>query len=185
VSDTAPPHEPEAPAAVPPAVARRIMRLGLVVAAVWFALDQVTKAWALEALDDGHIIDVVGSLRFRLTFNTGMSFGQGKGWGPVLSVVALVVVVVLLVSLRRQGSKVSALGVGLIVAGALGNVTDRVFRSDDGFLRGGVVDFIDLQWWPVFNVADIGITVGAVLLVLASLRTPRRAAPTDTIVGAP
>ena len=54
----------------------------------------------------------------------------------------------------------SAVGIGLVIGGAIGNVLDRLFRAGDGFLGGAVVDFIDLQWWPVFNVADMAITVG-------------------------
>ena len=54
---------------------------------------------------------------------------------------------------------------GMVIGGAIGNVCDRLFRSGNGFLRGEVIDFIDLQWWPVFNVADIAITVGGVLLI--------------------
>ena len=62
---------------------------------------------------------------------------------------------------------------GLISGGALGNLLDRAFRGDDGFLHGAVIDFIDLQWWPVFNVADACIVVGAILLVIASFRVPQ------------
>ena len=61
----------------------------------------------------------------------------------------------------------------MIVGGALGNVLDRAFRGDAGFFHGGVIDFIDFQWWPVFNVADIGVVCGAVLLVISTLRDPR------------
>jgi signal peptidase II len=62
-----------------------------------------------------------------------------------------------------------AVALGLVVGGALGNLTDRAFRAGDGFLGGGVIDFVDLQWWPVFNVADSGVVVGAVLLFLLQL----------------
>jgi signal peptidase II len=61
-----------------------------------------------------------------------------------------------------------------VVGGAAGNVCDRLFRGEAWF-RGAVVDFIDLQWWPVFNIADIGVTVGGILLVVASIwGRPRR-----------
>ncbi len=73
----------------------------------------------------------------------------------------------------------TAVVIGLLVGGALGNLADRAFRSglgSSGFLHGAVVDFIDLQWWPVFNVADAAIGVGAVLLVLFGLR-PEPSAP--------
>ena len=56
----------------------------------------------------------------------------------------------------------------MVMGGAAGNVCDRLFRGS-GWLRGSVVDFIDLRWWPVFNVADIGVTVGGLLLVVGSL----------------
>ena len=84
-------------------------------------------------------------------------------------------IVVLLVSLRRTGSMLSAVGIGLVIGGAIGNVSDRLFRAGDGFLGGAVVDFIDLQWWPVFNVADMAVTVGGVILVLGSLLAGPRA----------
>ena len=80
----------------------------------------------------------------------------------------------LLVSLRRNGSMLSAVGIGLVIGGAIGNVLDRLLRAGDGFLGGAVVDFIDLQWWPVFNVADMAITVGGVILVVGSVWSGRR-----------
>lgn len=143
-------------------------RLPLAIAAAVLLVDQVTKHWALNALADGHVVDVIGSLRFNLAFNEGMAFSQAKGWGPVIAVVALVVVVALLVSVGRSTSRWYPWAVGLVVGGALGNVVDRLFR-EDAWLRGRVVDFIDLQWWPIFNVADVGITVGGVLLLLTGV----------------
>jgi signal peptidase II len=127
----------------------------------------------VRRLSGGRTVDVVGSLRFNLTFNSGMAFSQGRGIGPFIGVVALVVIVVLLVSLRRTGSMLSAVGIGLVIGGAIGNVSDRLFRAGDGFLGGAVVDFIDLQWWPVFNVADMAVTTGGVILVLGSLLAGR------------
>jgi len=151
--------------------ARRRAGVGLsvAVAAVVVLVDQLTKWWALETLDT-RTIHVVWTLQLRLTRNSGMAFGQGEGLGPLVGVVALVVVVGLLIALRRPANRLAAVAVGLVIGGAAGNIVDRVARSgDDGFLSGAVVDFIDLQWWPVFNVADIGITVGAALLVLLGL----------------
>ena len=86
-----------------------------------------------------------------------MAFSQGTGLGPVIGVVALLVVVGLLVSIGRSTSPLYPLAVGLIIGGAVGNLVDRLFRSP-GWFRGGVVDFIDVQWWPIFNVADIAVT---------------------------
>jgi signal peptidase II len=138
------------------------------VAALVVLVDQLTKTWAVNALDDGHDVDVIWTLRFHLTFNGGMAFSQGRGLGPVIGVVAIIVVTILLVSLRRTGSTVAAVAVGLVVGGAAGNILDRLFRSGDGFLNGEVVDFIDLQWWPVFNVADAAVVIGGILLLVST-----------------
>lgn len=154
----------------------RAMRAPLAIAAIVLLIDQLTKHWAVNALADGHVIDVVGSLRFNLAFNRGMAFSQGDGLGPIIGIVALVVVVVLLVSIGRSTSRWYPIAVGLIIGGALGNITDRLLRGE-GWLRGGVVDFIDVQWWPIFNVADIGVTVGGALLLLTTLREPPATAP--------
>ncbi|QXC63455.1 signal peptidase II [Aquihabitans sp. G128] len=136
-------------------------------------LDQLTKHWALNRLDDGSVVDVVGSLRFNLAYNTGTAFslGSGKGLGPWISVLAIVVVVGLSLGYTSR-FRLGAVAAGLIAGGAIGNLADRAFRGDDGFLHGAVIDFVDLQWWPVFNLADAAIVVGAGLLVLASLRAP-------------
>ena len=64
------------------------------------------------------------------------------------------------------------LSLGLVLGGALGNLVDRAFREGSGFLGGAVVDFIDLQWWPVFNVADTAVSVGGVLLVFMASKEP-------------
>jgi len=142
-----------------------------VVAAIVIAVDQLTKAWAVSRLDDGNVIDVVWTLRLNLTFNGGMAFSQGTGLGPAIGVVALVVVVVLLASLRRAGSVGAAVALGLVVGGAIGNILDRLFRSGDGFLSGQVVDFIDFQWYPIFNVADAAIVICGLLLLFFSFRS--------------
>lgn len=137
------------------------------VAVAVLVLDQVTKWWAVAVLDT-QVIDVVWTLRFRLVHNFGSAFSLGQGQGALISFLALIAVAVLLRSGRRARRPVQAAALGLIVGGALGNLSDRAFRPGDGFLGGGVVDFVDLQWWPVFNVADMGVVVGAALLVVAS-----------------
>jgi signal peptidase II len=153
---------------------RRLMVVTAVVAAAWVVADQLSKTWALNALDD-RIIELVWTLQLNLAFNTGMAFSRGEGLGPVIGVVALVVVVLMLMSLRRADSLLSAVAAGMVLGGAIGNLTDRLFRGD-GWFDGAVVDFVDLQWFPIFNVADIGITVGGVLLVL-SMWVSGRSAP--------
>jgi signal peptidase II len=88
--------------------------------------------------------------------------------GPIIGVAAVIVVSVLLVGLRREGSRLGDIASGMVIGGALGNVVDRLFRGD-GWFHGSVVDFIDVQWWPIFNVADMAITIGGVLLVLGTV----------------
>jgi len=132
-------------------------------------LDQVTKTWALRALDDGRIIELFWTLQFNLAFNTGMAFSRGGGMGPVIGVISMAVVVVLLVTMRRHRSRATVVAGATVVGGALGNIVDRLFRGD-AWLRGAVVDFIDLQWWPIFNVADMAVVLGGIALAVALSR---------------
>ena len=141
--------------------------------------DQLTKHWAVNELVDRDI-NLFWTLRFNLSYNTGMAFSRGEDLGPIIGVLALVVVVVLLLSIKRQPGRLTDVAVGMIVGGAIGNVIDRLFRQE-AWLRGGVVDFIDFQWFPIFNIADIGVTVGGALLVLASWMAGRaRTSDLDT-----
>jgi signal peptidase II len=133
------------------------------------ALDQLTKWWAVNELDT-RIVDIVGSLRLRLTYNYGAAFSTSQGRGAVISLLAVVVVGVLVFSGRQATRPLAALALGMVLGGAIGNLTDRALRDGHGFLGGGVVDFIDLQWWPIFNVADSAVVCGALLLVAASWR---------------
>jgi signal peptidase II len=137
------------------------------VAAVVLTADQLTKWWAVEVLDD-RTIDVVLSLRLRLTFNTGTAFSLGAGRGGLLALVAIGAVVAMVWMSRRVSSPIAAVSLGLVLGGAVGNLADRAFRAGDGLFGGAVVDFVDLQWWPVFNLADAAIVCGAALLLLAS-----------------
>ena len=139
----------------------------LTVAASVLVLDQLTKHWALDELADGHIVDVIWTIRFRLAFNTGAAFSSGTGFGKFIGLAAIAIVLVLIWTSRSVGSRMGTVAVGLVLGGAVGNLLDRVFRSP-GFGRGAVIDFVDLRWWPVFNVADAAITIGCVVLVLVS-----------------
>ena len=152
---------------------RQAILIGLIV-----LLDQVTKSWAVSALANGRVIHVVGSLQFSLGFNSGFAFSQGQGIGPLVGVFALIAVLFLLRAVRKATTQLSALGLCAIVAGAIGNIADRFFRGE-GWLHGRVVDFIDLQWWPVFNVADSSITVGACALIAAMLMDSRNGKVVD------
>ena len=158
--------------AVSPARRVRDVRVPLLIAAGVVLLDQLTKHWALNALDDDHVVDVLWTLRFNLAFNKGMAFSSADWLGPVIPFLAIGVAVVLLVTIKRSGgSRWFVTAVGLVVGGSVGNVVDRLFRND-GWLGGAVVDFIDLQWWPIFNVADIGIVVGGAILLWLTLQAP-------------
>jgi signal peptidase II len=151
----------------------RAWRAPVAIALAVIALDQLTKHWAVSSLGTDREIDLFWTLRLNLAFNNGMAFGQGQGFGPVIAVIATVVIVYLLVSLQSEASPMGTIGMGLLIGGAAGNLIDRLFRGDDGFLQGGVVDFIDFQWFPIFNIADIAINVGAALLILNSILTAR------------
>jgi signal peptidase II len=140
-----------------------------VVALVVLAVDHLTKWWAINELDDRDI-DLIGSLRLNLVFNRGASFGLGSRYAPFIALIAVVVVFVLLRTGRHETGTWPRVALALVTAGAVGNLLDRLFRSGDGFLGGAVVDFIDVQWWPVWNVADMAISIGAVLLVLTAAR---------------
>lgn len=142
----------------------------IAIAAIVLVVDQITKAWAQHALADGHTVHLVGSLRLNLIYNSGMAFSRGRGLGPVIGVLALVLIVVMLASLRREGSRAARVALGLVIGGAAGNIVDRLVRGG-GFLRGRVIDFLDAQFWPVFNVADIAVSVGGVVLALGALRS--------------
>jgi signal peptidase II len=142
----------------------RRLRLVLIVAAIVTALDQLTKIWAVATLSDRDI-DIVGSLRFHLERNSGAAFSFASGRGALIAVLALAVVGGLLWFSRTADTAIGAVALGFVLGGAVGNLVDRFAR--DG---SAVVDFIDAQWWPVFNVADIGVSVGAVLLLITSWR---------------
>ncbi|MEM7288554.1 MAG: signal peptidase II [Actinomycetota bacterium] len=137
--------------------------IGLVVVII----DQITKWWAVEELDGGRRIELFWTAQFRLVRNDGAAFSLGSGLTPLISIAAMAISIAVIVAARRladQPRVVAALG--LVLGGAVGNLIDRFFRPGDGFLAGHVIDFIDFQWYPVFNVADIGVVCGGILVVL-------------------
>lgn len=151
--------------------------LAAAVALAVIAVDQLTKSWALASLRDAPI-DVFWTLRFRLTFNTGAAFSIGRGFPWLFVALAVVMVAVMAVFVvRSELDRGPAAGVGILAGGAIGNLVDRVLRDHDG----AVVDFIDLQWWPVFNIADAAIFVGVAVLFL----TWRDPAPKESDLAVP
>ena len=139
------------------------------VAAGWLVLDQATKWWAESALTRGESVPLVGELlQLHLTYNSGAAFSLGTNMTGVITAVATVVALVIIWQAWRTRSLPWALTLGVLLGGALGNLADRYFRAP-GPGRGHVVDFLMLPNFPVFNVADIGVTTAAVLIVLLAV----------------
>ncbi len=153
---------------------RRLLVAGIVVAVV--ALDQATKAWATTGLRDGPVSIVGSTVEFQLARNTGSAFSLFQTLTPLLAVLAVGLVAILVRTMNRTEDLTLLVALALVLGGALGNVSDRLFRAP-GFLHGAVVDFIKVGSWPTFNVADSAITIGAVLLVGWSLLSSRSVAP--------
>jgi signal peptidase II len=155
--------------ATDPPPQRRRLRLLLSVAAVILVLDVVTKVLAVKLLTPQQPVSIVGdTVTWTLVRNSGAAFSMGTSYTWVLTLVATGVVIGIIWMGRRLVSPWWALGLGMILGGALGNLVDRFFRSP-GPLRGHVVDFLSIGWWPVFNVADPAVVGGAILLVGLSL----------------
>lgn len=145
-----------------------LIRIGIVAALV-FALDQVSKVVIRGSLSPGETLDVPGPVTITLSFNDGIAFGLAGGAGLPVVLFSLVALILLgfFISSAPPGW-LTAIAGGLILGGALGNLVDRM-------LEGRVTDFISLPWWPTFNIADVGITVGVVLLIVSVFRGERRA----------
>lgn len=166
-------------------------RWGVVAGSVVVVLliDQLSKRWALDRLAPESLgsppvhFDVIGPLRFNLAFNTGASFSMGSDAGRFIGLIAIVIVVVLVVIARKVDSKVQLVLIGVVMGGALGNIIDRLTRVGavdpfngsvtSGFMSGAVVDFIDVQFWPIWNVADMAVVCGGIALAVLSMRVPQ------------
>jgi len=149
------------------AAAARAWSLAGALCGVVFAADQAAKA-AIEAnLVPGEKIELLGPLALTLTHNSGVAFGLAGGGGVGLVLVGIVALAVIAYLFNRDATASGAwVAVGLLAGGALGNLADRI-RADE------VTDYIDIGSWPAFNLADVAITCGVVLLVLLYLRTPK------------
>lgn len=153
-----------------------MLRLGLLIAVPIVVFDQLTKWWVLaDLMDPPQAVAVTSFFNLVLVWNRGVSFGlfdSDSHWGPiVLSAFALAISVVLVVWLRRVGSRLPAVAIGMVLGGAIGNVIDRM-------RYGAVVDFLDFHafgyHWPAFNVADSAISIGVGLLLYDGLFENRR-----------
>ena len=154
----------------------RVMLISLIAAAV--VADQLTKTAALSLLSQGTAVPVLPGFNLSLGFNTGASFGMMGGFmaGKPLLMAALTgaLTIAFAVMAFRAQPALERAGFALVVGGALGNIIDRL-------RQGAVTDFLDFYWrdwhWPTFNVADIAITLGTVLILAASLPLRRRKEP--------
>ena len=156
--------------AVAPRPAKHQRRLLLfAIAGTILATDLLTKILAVANIEPGRPVWLVGDLvSLRLVRNPGAAFSMATGMTWLLTLVAVGVVIGVVRIGRTLRSPWWALGLGLVLGGALGNLVDRFFRAP-GVMQGHVVDFVSVGWWPVFNVADSAIVCGAILLVVLTL----------------
>ena len=150
--------------------AQRRIGVLVAVAALVYAADVITKVIVVATLTQNVPVRVVGSL-LQLDYlrNPGAAFSLGAdGYTVVFTLIAAAVIVAILRMARTLASRRWAVALGLLLGGALGNLTDRIFRSP-GPLRGWVVDWIQLPHWPVFNLADSAICCGGALMVLLTV----------------
>lgn len=146
------------------------------VAAVVIVLDQVTKLAVVATMEEGQTIPILdGVLHWTFVRNPGAAFSLFTEVPWLFTILASLVSVWIIRQAPRLPDRGHAIVYGAILGGALGNLIDRFIRSPAPF-RGHVVDFIDLRVWPIFNIADMGVTLGAIALVLVGWRAERRSA---------
>ncbi len=160
------------------------LRYFLVATLTVLLADQFSKRWAtsfLESRSCGEVSncsEVFGGVQLRLLFNEGAAFSTGVGFGRWFALGAVLVLVFLLFLAWRRTTPLQGIVLGLVAGGAAGNLYDRILRADsEGLGTGAVVDFIDIGPWPVFNLADAAITVGAVALVFIGFDEPGKSSP--------
>jgi signal peptidase II len=158
-----------APPAGQPRGRRRIAVL-FGVAVVAYLLDLISKMIVVEKLEHHPPIEIIGDwLRFEAVRNPGAAFGMGEAFTVIFTAIAATVIVVIIRLARKLYSLPWAIALGLLLGGALGNLTDRIFRSP-GIFEGAVVDFIAPAHFAVFNLADSAIVCGGILIVILSFR---------------
>ncbi|WP_369196228.1 signal peptidase II [Streptomyces djakartensis] len=149
---------------------RRRIAVLFAVAAFAYALDLVSKLIVVAKLEHHPPIEIVGDwLKFEAIRNAGAAFGFGEAFTVIFTVIAAAVIVVIARLARKLYSLPWAIALGLLLGGALGNLTDRIFRAP-GVFEGAVVDFIAPKHFAVFNLADSAIVCGGILIVLLSFK---------------
>lgn len=140
------------------------------VALVAYLLDLVSKMIVVAKLEHHEPIEIIGDLlKFEAVRNAGAAFGIGEAFTVIFTIIAASVIVVIVRLARKLYSLPWAIALGLLLGGALGNLTDRIFRSP-GVFKGAVVDFIAPAHFAVFNLADSAIVCGGILIVLLSFK---------------
>jgi signal peptidase II len=134
-----------------------------------YVLDRGTKILAEQHLAGRPPIRLVDDIvHLRFTTNAGGAFGLFGGQPWLFFGATVLISAVIVATSPKVASNVSAMGLGLILGGAVGNLTDRIMRGPA--VSGRVVDFIDFRIWPVFNLADSAIVIGAFVVALAAFR---------------
>lgn len=152
----------------------RSIRLVLVAVAVGtYLIDQATKQWAVSSLDPAEPVSVLGDLlRFQLVFNPGAAFSMAEDFTVVLSIFALAALIFTVGWIAPRVKDMRwGVAVGLIMSGIAGNLTDRLFRPPGPF-HGHVVDFFQLPYFAVFNVADMCLVFGVGFVVWLTIIKP-------------
>ncbi|MEV0242123.1 signal peptidase II [Streptomyces sp. NPDC050674] len=149
---------------------RRRIAVLFAVAAFAYALDLISKMIVVAKLEHHAPIEIVGDwLKFEAIRNAGAAFGFGEAFTVIFTMIAAAVIVVIARLARKLYSLPWAIALGLLLGGALGNLTDRIFRAP-GVFEGAVVDFIAPKHFAVFNLADSAIVCGGILIVLLSFK---------------
>lgn len=173
-------HTTEAQTSGPP---RRTLLFGI--AATVLILDLITKVAAVAYLDPRQPVSIIGDLvTLRLIRNPGAAFSMATGMTWLLTILAVVVTIVVIRIGGRLRSRWWVLGLGLVLGGALGNLIDRIFRSP-GPMRGHVVDFFSVGWFPIFNIADSAVVCGAILIVALNIFNVDPGGPAELLTGRP
>ena len=154
----------------------------LLVAWLVWLVDVGSKTWALASLEGRAPVKVLGDfLKLTLTKNSGAAFSLGTGRTALLSVFAILVIVAIGYWSPKITSRSWGYVLGLVLGGSLGNLTDRIFRTEDGVgsFRGHVIDWIQLPHWPIFNMADSAIVIAAVVAAILSMRNVAPISPVN------
>ncbi len=145
-----------------------VQRLFSLATLIW-ALDFLTKNWAIENLSSSPRKNLGSFLQLTLLRNPGAAFSMATGFTIIFTSISIAVAIFI----TRKAAQITSPGwayvAGLVLGGVLGNLTDRIFR-EPGFLYGHVIDWIELPHWPVFNIADSAIFIAAGIAILLTIR---------------